>query len=390
MSEYQYYEFQAIDRALTEKEQDYIDSLSSRVDLSPHRAVFTYSYGDFRGDPLKVLQKYFDALLYLANWGSKQLVFRLPRSVITSEMIKPYCCEDLLTVKASKDHVIVEITCHEEEGYGWIEGEGLLNSLVPLRQDILRGDFRVLYLAWLKAISLQGEMGGIKDEDEYEDEIGLSGDELEPPVPANLKNLSSPLKRFIDFFEIDQDLIDVASEVSPQDATFSGVNFEELIAELTERERNDFLLKVARGEPSASIQLIARLQKIGAKKKGGKTVPTPHRRRAVDLLTAAQEKAKSRKEKERRKADKAKVRKLNELSKEQPKLWGEIFALIEKRLPEAYVKAVELLIQMRELAEYLQESDKFNRKIDEIYERYRNRPSLIAQLQHAGLYKQAS
>lgn len=68
MSEYQYYEFQAIDRPLSDKEQTEVDSYSSRAEVTPTRAVFTYSYGDFRGDPQKVLQKYFDAMLYMTSW----------------------------------------------------------------------------------------------------------------------------------------------------------------------------------------------------------------------------------------------------------------------------------------------------------------------------------
>jgi len=56
MSEYQYYEFLAIDQPLSEKEQAEVGSYSSRAEVSPTRAVFTYNYGDFRGDPRKILQ----------------------------------------------------------------------------------------------------------------------------------------------------------------------------------------------------------------------------------------------------------------------------------------------------------------------------------------------
>ncbi|MEH2078268.1 MAG: hypothetical protein V7K57_28380 [Nostoc sp.] len=45
MSEYQYYEFQALDRPLTASEQASISSFSSRVQLSTTNAIFTYSYG---------------------------------------------------------------------------------------------------------------------------------------------------------------------------------------------------------------------------------------------------------------------------------------------------------------------------------------------------------
>jgi hypothetical protein len=63
MSEYQYYEFLAIDRPLTAQQQAAIRQLSSRVQLSSTSVVFTYSYSDFRGQPLDVLAKHFDAML---------------------------------------------------------------------------------------------------------------------------------------------------------------------------------------------------------------------------------------------------------------------------------------------------------------------------------------
>ena len=46
MSEYQYYEFQAIDRPLTAKEQEQIKALSSRAQVTPTQATFLYHYGD--------------------------------------------------------------------------------------------------------------------------------------------------------------------------------------------------------------------------------------------------------------------------------------------------------------------------------------------------------
>lgn len=70
MSEYQYYEFQAIDRPLTPEEQQAVARLSSRVEPHPRCAVFTYSWSDFPGDSADILGKYYDAMLYMANWGS--------------------------------------------------------------------------------------------------------------------------------------------------------------------------------------------------------------------------------------------------------------------------------------------------------------------------------
>mgnify|MGYP001814456505 CR=1 FL=1 len=85
MSEYQYYEFQAIDRPLTESEQQAVAQLSSRVYTHPRRAVFTYSLSDFPARAEEILANYYDAMLYLANWGSRRLMFRFPKSLVDVE-----------------------------------------------------------------------------------------------------------------------------------------------------------------------------------------------------------------------------------------------------------------------------------------------------------------
>ncbi|MCP5097412.1 MAG: hypothetical protein GY943_17850, partial [Chloroflexi bacterium] len=97
MSEYQYYEFQAVERPLTPQEQNAVAQLSSRVDPHPTRAVFNYSYSDFPGSAEDVLAKYYDVLFYIANWGSVQLAFRFPKGLIDVDAIRPYCVDDHLT-----------------------------------------------------------------------------------------------------------------------------------------------------------------------------------------------------------------------------------------------------------------------------------------------------
>jgi hypothetical protein len=69
VSEYQYYEFRALDRRLTAEQQQKLRSLSSRADISATRFTNEYSFGNFRGDPGRLLEEYFDAYLYAANPG---------------------------------------------------------------------------------------------------------------------------------------------------------------------------------------------------------------------------------------------------------------------------------------------------------------------------------
>ena len=67
MSEYQFYEFQILDRRLTDTEMAEVGKLSSRPEITAHSAIFTYNYGDFRGNPHQLMEKYFDAMLYMTN-----------------------------------------------------------------------------------------------------------------------------------------------------------------------------------------------------------------------------------------------------------------------------------------------------------------------------------
>jgi hypothetical protein len=74
MSEYQYYEFQAIDRPLTEEEQQAVSQLSSRVDPHPWRAVFVYHWGDFRGNNVQQPNPMMTQWRYSSSCGIWRLI----------------------------------------------------------------------------------------------------------------------------------------------------------------------------------------------------------------------------------------------------------------------------------------------------------------------------
>ena len=59
MSEYQYYEFNAVDKPLTEKDMQALRDLSTRARITPTSFVNEYNWGDFKGIPLKLVEKYF-------------------------------------------------------------------------------------------------------------------------------------------------------------------------------------------------------------------------------------------------------------------------------------------------------------------------------------------
>ena len=56
MSEYQYYEFKAIDKPLNEKDMRDLRNLSTRARITPTSFVNEYNWGDFKGNPLKLAE----------------------------------------------------------------------------------------------------------------------------------------------------------------------------------------------------------------------------------------------------------------------------------------------------------------------------------------------
>src|SRR5690606_11076987 len=155
-------------------------------------------------------RQHFDAFVYVTNWGTKQLAFRLPHNALDPDELKAYLAFDEVSLESSAEHTILNIYFSLEDGTGeWIEGEGLIDSLVPLRDDLLRGDLRALYLVWLQA-AIEYE-ASLYDEREIEGEEEFD-DLLEPPLPPGLQQLIRPVRALIEFLEIDPDLVTAAAQ----------------------------------------------------------------------------------------------------------------------------------------------------------------------------------
>lgn len=67
MSEYPYYEFRAVDRPLTPQEQAELRALSTRAEISAYRFSNVYHWGHFKGSPDEMMERYFDAHLYVMS-----------------------------------------------------------------------------------------------------------------------------------------------------------------------------------------------------------------------------------------------------------------------------------------------------------------------------------
>ena len=371
MSEFQYYEFQAIDRPLTPEEQQAVARLSSRVDPHPRRAVFTYSWSDFPARSEEVLTRYYDAMLYMANWGRTQLMFRFPQALVDLGQMEQYNVQthdypsDVLTVSSVGEYVILSIRADAEAGDGWIESEGCLDGLIGLREAILHGDYRLLYLAWLMGLAL-----------EYDVDEGA----LEPPVPPGLNRLTPSLQNFVELFGVDEDLIEVAAEGSGEAAVVSEDELRRAIAALPSEEKDAFLLRLAQGEPLLSLAFKRRLDVWHDASQGDRA-----RRTVGQLLAAAEALVERERQGQAAKAEARRIAEMEALAQREAQTWEEIEALIQRSQAKPYDQATRLLVQLKELAAYQGREADFEARLGEVVARYQRRRALLERFRRAGL-----
>jgi hypothetical protein len=281
MSEYQYYEFRAVDRPLGERQMDALRKLSSRAEITPTSLTNTYNYGDFRGDPAALVEKYFDAFVYVANWGTRRLMFRVPRRFFDDKEASAYVADEALSFRARGDHVVVEFSSDDEWSDSWEHGEPWMPALLPLREDLLRGDFRCLYLGWLASLRHR------------EPDDGLGGeDELEPPVPPGLARLSAPLKELGAFLRVDDELVKAAAAGQtagggkvPADPSRDALA--RWVGKLPAAEKGELLLRfLTEDDPLLRRELLHRFREEASKKPAGTRAPAAERRTVRQLLSA--------------------------------------------------------------------------------------------------------
>jgi hypothetical protein len=268
MSEYQCYEFVALERPLTAKQMAELRTISTRAEITPTRFWNEYHWGDFKGDAAKLVARYFDAHLYFANWGTRRLMLRLPSKLVATKSLRPYFVGGAARATATGRHVIVDL-CSDEEGSDYYAeaDDGLLTALAPLRAELVCGDFRVAYLAWLLALQA-GE---------------VDQDATEPPLPPGLSNLTAAQQAMVDFLRLDADLLTAAAAASPAPTNDSAAA-RRWVHALAPSAKNSWLERAIR-DPGLPLGT----ELLSAFRQESKTPPLRPDRLVAELLATAEE-----------------------------------------------------------------------------------------------------
>jgi hypothetical protein len=290
-----------------------------------------------------------------------------------------------MSVKQGNEHLVIEISSDLEGGDDWNdnEDESWMASLIGIRDELMRGDLRALYIGWLSTI-------------QYADD---DDDALEPPVPPGLTKLSPALEALADFVRVSDEMIEVAAAASLGDSP-SGPSTAELnqwLAALSVSDKDRYLQQfMAEKNAMATRAEIARRFRESTIPKAKIAIPEAKRRTVGQLLAAShavlQEKQRKEaelaaKEAARRARAQAEARKsyLDDLARREAAAWKEVDTLIAMKNAKGYDEAVKLLLDLRELAERSSRLDHAESLIRELQRRHSNKPSLIARLDKAKL-----
>jgi hypothetical protein len=338
-----------------------------------------YEWGDLKADPLKLLATYFDAFVYVANWGAREFHLRLPQELVDAKQLKAMLPGKSVQVRGAGKFVTISFESEVEPDDDWDDGTGWMGSLISLRADLLRGDFRCLYLGWLFSVQ----------NGEFSDEV------LEPPVSAGLRELSAPCNSLIEFLGIDEDLVEVAASASePLKAGPSRKELAAWIRGLPEKEKDGLLVDaLTEMDERWRIELLRRFEHENVAVSDHGAVD---RRRVADLLAASHARAEERKRKlnaqraaeaalEKAKEEANRTLFLDQLAKREKAVWKEVDAYIQKRQPNDYDRAVALLSNLRDLAVRQGGEDEFHLTMEDLRRTHSAKDSFLRRLAKAKL-----
>lgn len=373
MSEYQRYEFMAIDRPLTRVQLDAVNDLSSHIEASSTHAIIEYQWGNFKHDPISVLHEFFDGFLYWANWGAPQLALRFPHGSLPVDLIDGYDLDDFVTFTKYPDFDILDIHFGEMEGPDeWIEYD--LGSLITIRDELLEGDLRALYIVWLA--SQRMSEGYDEEEDDADEDEGISV----PPTPPAFGTLSAAQQALAELLQVPEELLVAAARHSKAAASSTVDDFAAWVRLLSPDRQNDYLGRLARNEPGLSRLLVKELRELGQDKT---TVTPPMGEHVTYARLLAESKAvKAQLEREKREQEQlARQRHLQDIRDHLDDYWHQVDLAVMRSSGTGYDEAVRLLIELRGVAEQFKETQEFQERFRDWVRPHLRRPAFIKRLQ---------
>ncbi len=361
MSEYQYVAFQAVDRPLTDKQLAFAERQSTRAEVSRWSFNVEYHYSTFRGSVDGLLRGGYDVYLTYFNYGLREIKLRLPHGLPFSKKTwSPLVDGERLSWQKDRKGKggILSICPYLEEEFDQIWDFGrYLDVAVHVRELLIGGDLRALYLLWLCVAA-----------DDSEDHTEV----IEPPVPHGLGKMPDRGSELLAFFGIDPLLLKAAATGIPSTNTASSTDgaVSRWVKSLSATEAKRIVQRVLTGDVTAvKSDLLATVHDAKADvdwpcEAGCRTVAEllelcESVRRDEDTRQKRKSEAKARRE--AAKAAKQRQARMKEMVA-APQAWlGKVDELVSERGTDNYRAAADILADLRE-AIGAGEGDKITRR----------------------------
>jgi len=256
----------------------------------------------------------------------------------------------------------------EEDGWGWTEGEGTISRLSGIREQLMRGDYRALFLGWLADFR----------SDEWRDP--KDGAALVPPIPPGLDCLTPALQALVEHFPVDQDALTVAAGQATGDMP-KRMPISHVVDRLSATDMKALLMRVAEGDGSRVMSELNRLTYPRMKPAADETLT------CVDFATQAIKVREARLKKEakaaaakRRREAAARKRHLEGVLKRAETIWAGLDALMAEKKASAYDSVAEQLAELHDAYVQAGRSADFKERLTAFRDAYSRRPAMMRRI----------
>jgi len=132
----------------------------------------------------------------------------------------------------------------DDERFGSVDGAGWMTRLALVREELMRGDWRGLYIGWLRAI----------------DNEDVDRDVLEPMALQGLGQLTAAQQSLAEFLEVDGDLLaglGMGAPANPPEA-MDDAALDAWLDKLPKTEVRGYLLQMLNGQGSSAERALKR------------------------------------------------------------------------------------------------------------------------------------
>jgi hypothetical protein len=266
---------------------------------------------------------------------------------------------------------------------------------MALREELMDGDVRALYIVWLASECLMGIGEGGNRDDAYEDVVEVDYDVDVPAIPLGLGTLTSAQQALAELLQAPQELLVAAARHSS--AAIASIDDAEdmagLIHLLPLDRRTDYLMRLAHNEPGLSRKLMKELQALSQESQLGqrsqdhsqdaarRTSSAGTRVPFAALLTESRAIGAQWEHEQRERERLMREYHLQQIHEQQDEYWHRAELAVTRGSGAGYDEAAAILAELRDVSAHFKEMPAFEARFRAWVTPHVRRPAFVKRLQ---------